>query len=275
MRILFPLISMDRVKDRPSCPEGSDLAIAKGFLAHGCEIHYCLTADSNPPKDFKPDFVFFTKIREVPSWLFRMNVPTVCFLGDWRPDNHKPFKKFEPTTYMFRQHVCEGAQFLPAPIWCDDFTPNRKRPHDWLWAGQKSGGGIFDTHRNEDVKFLPPGTPLYAITHAPLREWEFVKATETHKWGLSVSHRNDVPKYSSSRLGYFQAGGMTCAVRWFPGCEELVAPGQFVYKTTEELKEFVKDPYRLDPVEVHEFARSVYDTRLFAKKVLETVACSL
>lgn len=259
------------------------LALYKGFRFHGAEV---LRAHERMDREFlkiwakNVDFVFTTKLKDPSHFYFRLGKPTVCFLGDYRPDYH-PINKFHDRfDILFKQYEEPGKEkfFIPTPVWSNPWKPglSNERTGDWLWTGAISQHPYFEGYvRRKDIRVLPPeSTTYFGLNGDRIHGWDYINQVQQHKFGLSCSHVHDVPRYTSSRLAHYLIGGLTPAVRWFPGVETLVPPGVFVYKTRQELKEFVKNPERQDPYYLHEFARETFDGKIAAKKILEVVECS-
>jgi hypothetical protein len=248
-------------------------AYAKGFEANGHTVFRSHPKEGSAVlrrKANKCDFIFFCKLGQA-EIVYRLGKPTACVYGDWRNRNNNNLKFHARADLFFPQFEMEGGKFLPAPIWADAFDPGRKRNGKWLWTGQHYRSKLFDGLRDRDVPLLPVRSSIYGYNRDRITGRDYIRVIETHSFGLSVSNRNDVQNYSSSRLGHYLMGGLTCCVRKFPGIENLTPPGTFSYSTGEELQEFIKNPTSADPTTVHEYARSVYDGRVLAAQVIEEV----
>lgn len=226
------------------------------------------------------DFIFVAKLlTPPPSWIWGLG-PVVWWYCDYRPPydeaGNKHFRWMSKAEFKLTQFDDGRGIWVPPFAWCDDYDPKTERKQDWLWTGQKASLGQRDI-RDADVACLPEGIRLYGWggDNTFVRGQKYVELIQTHKWGLCVSHFNNVNNYTSNRLANYIAGGITPVVRNFPGVENMVPPDTFVYNDRQELIDFIKDPVRQDPKEVHEFAREYYDTRVWVRRLLHIIGYQL
>jgi hypothetical protein len=248
-----------------------DEAMATGLIESGVDEVVRWSKSHAPGGKF--DFVFYGKLRTYPEWLWSI-APTVSYYGDWRGDGNRQSLPLFKADHCFTNFDDDRGTYMPFPVMVKRFNPNRVRANEWLWTGSKStfGSELEKEERDLDVEALPNETIKHGWTkNDKIFGTKFTDLVETHKFGLSVSQKNDIFKHSSSRLYYYMAGGITLAVRYFPGVEEIVCPGTFIYRERSELEEFIRSPQLQNPVDVWEYALNFCDSKVVMCDILKHI----